>query len=106
MYEIYGYPYSNFYVVIFIVLANCLLLGISSTPNNCDNSLGYLTTPMPEDKQEVITVKSPFVQGSVHEECAWFAIEEARIKSPVFEQIYHTEQFTQLVASIWTTLKG
>lgn len=83
-----------------------LLPGISSTPNNCDNSLGSLTTPMPEDKQELITAKSPYVQGSVHEECAWFTIEEARIKSPVFEQIYHTEQFTQLLTSILTTEKG
>lgn len=84
---------------------DCLLPGISSTPNKCDNSLGSLTMPMSKDKQEVITAKSPYVQGSVHEECAWFAIEEARIKSPVFEQIYHTEQFTQLLASISTTEK-
>jgi len=82
------------------------LPGISSTPDNSDNSIGYLATPTPEDKQEMITGKSPYVQGSVHEECAWFAIEEARIKSPVFEQIYHTEQFTQLIASILSTEKG
>lgn len=55
---------------------------------------------MSGDKQEVITARSPYVQGSVHEECAWFTIEEARIKSPVFEQIYQTEQFKQLLASI------
>lgn len=91
--------------MVFFMADNCLLPGISSTPNKCDNSLGSLTTPMSKDKQEVITAKSPYVQGSVHEECAWFAIEEARIKSPVFEQIYHTEQFTQLLASILTTEK-
>lgn len=84
---------------------NYLLPGISSTPNTCDNSLDSLTTPMSGDKQEMITAKSPYVQGSVHEECAWFTIEEARIKSPVFEQIYHTEQFTQLLASILTSEK-
>ena len=82
---------------------NCLLPEISSTPNNFGNSLASLTTPMSEDKQDVIIAKSPCVQGSVHEECAWFTIEEARIKSPAFEQIYHTEQFTQLLASILTT---
>lgn len=91
--------------MVFFMADNCLLPGISSTPSKCDNSLGSLTTPMSKDKQEVITAKSPYVQGSVHEECAWFAIEEARIKSPVFEQIYHTEQFTQLLASISTTEK-
>lgn len=84
---------------------NCHSPGISSTPNNCDNSFGSSTTPTSGDKQEVITAKSPYVQGSVHEECAWFTIEEAQIKSPVFEQIYHTEQFTQLLASISTKEK-
>jgi len=83
---------------------NCILPGMSSIPNNCDNSLGSLTTPMSGDRQEMITAKSPHVQGSVHEECAWFTIEEAQIKSPVFEQIYHTEQFTQLLTSILTTV--
>lgn len=83
---------------------NCILPGMYSIPNNCDNSLGSLTTPMSGDRQEMITAKSPHVQGSVHEECAWFTIEEAQIKSPVFEQIYHTEQFTQLLTSILTTV--
>lgn len=73
---------------------------LCSTPNKCDSSVDSLSTPMSGDKQEVITARSPYVQGSVHEECAWFTIEEARIKSPVFEQIYQTEQFKQLLASI------
>lgn len=55
---------------------------------------------MSGDKQEVIMAKSPHVQGSIHEECAWFTLEEARLKSPVFEQIYQTQQFTQLLTSI------
>lgn len=86
----------------FIVTAeNYLLQAMSSTPNTeCDNSVDSLSTPKSGDKQELITAKSPYVQGSVHEECAWFTIEEARMKSPVFEQIYHTEQFKQLLASI------
>ncbi|XP_078375877.1 uncharacterized protein LOC144659327 isoform X2 [Oculina patagonica] len=80
---------------------NYLLQAMSSTPNTeCDNSVDSLTTPKSGDKQDMITAKSPYVQGSVHEECAWFTIEEARIKSPVFEQIYHTEQFKKLLASI------
>ena len=46
-----------------------------------------------------ITAWSPHVQGSVHEECAWFVIEEARLKSPGFEQIYQTKQFKELLNS-------
>ena len=69
-------------------------------PQDCDISLDSLTSPMSECKQEVITAKSPHVQGSVHEECAWFTVEEARIKSPTFEQIYQTKEFQQLLASI------
>lgn len=74
--------------------------GISSMPQDCNISLNSLSSPVPEVKQEVITAKSPHVQSSVHEECAWFSVEEARTKSPVFEQVYQREEFQQLLASI------
>ena len=86
---------------LFIVTAeNYSLQAMSSTPNKCNKSVDSLSTPLSGDKQEVITARSPYVQGSVHEECAWFTIEEARTKSPVFEQIYHIEQFKQILTSI------
>ncbi|XP_068741203.1 uncharacterized protein [Montipora capricornis] len=55
----------------------------------------------PESKQEMISGRSPHVQGSVHEECAWFTIEEARVKSPVFQQIYETQQFNEFLNSLF-----
>lgn len=69
-------------------------------PQDCNISLNSLPSPVPEVKQEVITAKSPHVQSGVHEECAWFSVEEARTKSPVFEQVYQREEFQQLLASI------
>lgn len=58
-------------------------------------------TPTSGCTQEVITAaRSPQIQSSVHEECAWFTLEEARLKSPVFEQIFQTEQFKKLLNSI------
>lgn len=66
----------------------------------CDTSLASESTPTSGNKQDLITARSPYVKGSVHEECAWLTVEEARLKSPVFEQIYHTEQFRQLLNSI------
>nr|AGW15600.1 HYL1-like a protein [Nematostella vectensis] len=42
--------------------------------------------------------QSPQVYGSLHEECAWFYLDEARRKSPVFEEIFNTKDFQQLLA--------
>lgn len=70
--------------------------GQSSTPDRWE--LNSASTP--GSKQDMVTAWSPHVQGSVHEECAWFGIEEARLKSPVFEQIYQTEQFRELLNSL------
>nr|XP_058940910.1 uncharacterized protein LOC131769175 isoform X2 [Pocillopora verrucosa] len=83
-----------------VITEDCQLRGISSMPQDCNISLNSLPSPVPEVKQEVITAKSPHVQSSVHEECAWFSVEEARTKSPVFEQVYQREEFQQLLASI------
>jgi len=69
----------------------------ASTPNKSNKSLDSVSFTTPGSKQDVIMARSPHVQGSVHEECAWFTVEEARLKSPVFEQIYHTEQFTKFL---------
>ena len=80
--------------------SRCSLPEKTLTPNKCDTSHDSVTTPTSASKQEVIMAKSPHVQGSVHEECAWFSVEEARLKSPVFEQIYQTKQFRELLNSI------
>lgn len=75
--------------------------GISLMPQDCNVSLDSLPSPVSESKQEVIfAAKSPHVQSSVHEECSWFSVEEARTKSPVFELVYQREEFQQLLASI------
>ena len=54
----------------------------------------------PTNSQEVITAKSPHVQGGVHEECSWFLVDEARIKSPAFKQVYQTWQFQDILLSV------
>ena len=79
------------------------LPGQSTTPTKGECLLVPVTadTPTSACTQEVITAaRSPHVQSSVHEECAWFTLQEARIKSPVFEQISQTEQFKKLLNSI------
>lgn len=45
----------------------------------------------------MVNRRSPRVQGSVHEECAWFTVDEAQRKSPAFQQIYETQQFKNLL---------
>lgn len=80
---------------------DCQVRGISLMPQDCNVSLDSLPSPVSESKQEVIfAAKSPHVQSSVHEECSWFSVEEARTKSPVFELVYQREEFQQLLASI------
>ena len=98
-------------IVIFYDGSTCLIFfvnltsmpGQSTTPMKGECSLVPMTadTPTSACAQEVITAaRSPHVQSSVHEECAWFTLEEARLKSPVFEQIFQTEQFKKLLSSI------